>query len=160
MRKALVAYWSFSGVTAEAAKKLAEAEGADLFEIIPETPYTAEDIDYTNKQSRSTLEMSDLSCRPAIANKVDDMGQYDLVFIGFPLWWSREPSIIDTFLDAYDFTGKKVVPFCTSGGGGVKGAADRFRELLGDAVTVDDGKRLGGEVSVEELKVWTAGLDA
>ncbi len=158
MSNVLVAYFSFGGTTAKAAKELAAVEGADLFEIRPEVPYTAEDLDYTNKQSRSTLEMSDLNCRPAIVGKVENMAQYDLVFVGFPVWWGREPSVVDTFLDAYSFAGKKVVPFCTSGGNDSLGAAKRFRELLGADVRVDDGKRLGGEVSEEDLKLWAEGL--
>ncbi|MBR3258764.1 MAG: NAD(P)H-dependent oxidoreductase, partial [Eggerthellaceae bacterium] len=100
MKKALVAYFSAEGTTARLAKKLAEAIGADLFEIAPETPYTRADLDWRDKASRSTLEMQDRSCRPAIAGRMEDMGAYDVVFVGFPIWWYREPSIIDTFMEA------------------------------------------------------------
>ena len=158
MSKVLVAYFSVGGTTAKAAKALAAAEGADLFEIRPETPYVPADLDYTNKQSRTTLEMTDPGCRPAMVGKVADMAQYDVVFVGFPIWWGREPSVVDTFLEAYSFAGKKLVPFCTSGGTDTAAAARRIRELLGEGVSVDDGKRLGGEVSEEDLKLWAEGL--
>ncbi|MBO7374064.1 MAG: NAD(P)H-dependent oxidoreductase [Oscillospiraceae bacterium] len=158
MSKVLVAYFSVGGTTAKAARELAAVEKADLFEIRPEIPYVPADLDYTNKQSRTTLEMTDPSCRPAIAGKVADMAQYDVVFIGFPIWWGREPSVVDTFLDAYCFIGKKVIPFCTSGGNDTAAAAKRIRELLGEGVCVDDGRRLGGEISEEDLKLWAEGM--
>ena len=158
MSKILVAYFSVGGTTAKAAKDLAAAEGADLFEIRPEVPYVPADLDYTNKQSRTTLEMTDPDCRPAVAGKVEDMAKYDVVFVGFPIWWGREPSVVDTFLEAYSFAGKKLVPFCTSGGNDTAAAAKRIRELLGEGVCVDDGKRLGGELSEEDLKLWAEGL--
>ena len=123
MSKALVAYFSASGVTAAVAKKLAAAVGADLFEIQPEQLYTNDDLNWQNSRSRSSVEMNDRSCRPAIAFAVENMAQYDAVFVGFPVWWYREPSIIDTFMEAYDFSGKKVVPFCTSGGSGLGDSA-------------------------------------
>ncbi len=156
MTKKLVAYFSASGVTAHVAKELAAVESADLFEIKPETPYTKEDLDWTNKQSRSTLEMNDPNCRPALACTAD-VSAYDTVFVGFPIWWGREPSVVDTFLDSADFSGKKIVPFCTSGGGGAEGAAKRIAELTGAEAA--EGKRLGGDVSEEDLKIWTAGLN-
>ena len=158
MSKVLVAYFSVGGTTAKAAKELAAVEKADLFEIRPEIPYVPADLDYTNKQSRTTLEMTDPSCRPTIAGKVADMAQYDVVFIGFPIWWGREPSVVDTFLDAYCFIGKKVIPVCTSGGNDTAAAAKRIRELLGEGVCVDDGRRLGGEISEEDLKLWAEGM--
>ena len=98
MSKVLVAYFSASGVTKKVAEEIAKAEQADLFEILPKAPYTAEDLDWTNKQSRSTLEMKDLNCRPPVVGQVESMAQYDVVFVGFPIWWGREPSIVDTFL--------------------------------------------------------------
>ena len=154
MSKVLVAYFSASGVTANVAAELAKAEGADLFEIKPETPYSAADLNYMDKQSRSNLEMADESCRPAISGKVDDMAQYDTVFIGFPIWWGREPSIIDTFLDSYAFGGKKIIPFCTSGGSGVDKASAHIKGIVGDAAEVAAGKRLGAEAAEEEVKTW------
>ncbi len=156
MSKVLVAYFSVSGVTEKVAKELAKVEGADLFQICPEAPYTAADLDWTNKQSRSTLEMQDLDCRPAICTQVQDIAQYDTIFVGFPIWWGREPSVVDTFLTAYDFKGKCIIPFCTSGGSEMGNTAQRIRELTG--ANVDEGKRLGGSVSEEDLKIWTDGL--
>ena len=158
MSKILVAYFSAGGVTAKAAAKLAKAEGADLFEIRPVQPYTAADLDWTDKQSRSTLEMADPDCRPAIVGTVTDMDQYDTVFVGFPIWWGREPSVVDTFLDGYGFTGKKVVPFCTSGGSGIGKTAERIRSIVGDGVVVEEGKRIGGDISEEDLKLWMEGI--
>ncbi len=158
MSKVLIAFFSVNGTTAKAAKELAAVEGADLFEIQPETPYVPSDLDYTNNKSRTTLEMTDPSCRPAIVGKVQDMSQYDTVFVGFPIWWGREPSVVDTFLEAYSFAGKKIVPFCTSGGNDTAAAAEHIRGLLGEGVCVDDGKRLGGELSEEDLKLWAEGI--
>ena len=157
MGKKLVAYFSVSGVTAKVAREIASVEKADCFEIRPETPYTREDLDYTNKQSRSTLEMTNPDCRPPIAGKVENMDEYDVVFVGFPVWWGREPSVVDTFLTSYDFNKKKIIPFCTSGGNGIGKTAERIRSLTGSAC-VDEGKRLGGEICEEDLKLWTAGL--
>lgn len=156
MSKVLVAYFSASGVTKKAAEELAKVEQADLFEIRPEMPYTAADLDWTNQQSRSTLEMKDPKCRPAIIGKVENMARYDVVFVGFPIWWGREPSVVDTFLEAHDLAGKKLVPFCTSGGSGIGDASKRIREITG--VPVEKGKRLGGEISEKDLELWTAGL--
>ena len=158
MSKKLVAYFSASGVTAKVAQEIAAVEAADCFEIKPETPYTKEDLDWTNKQSRSTLEMSDLNCRPATCGCVENMAQYDVIFVGFPIWWGREPSVVDSFLTAYDFSGKKIVPFCTSGGSDIGKTAERIQSLVGDNACVDAGKRLGGEISEADLKIWTEGL--
>ena len=158
MSKKLVAFFSVSGVTARVARELAAVESADCFEITPAAPYTKEDLDYTNRQSRCTLEMSDLNCRPAITGCVENMADYSVVFVGFPIWWGREPSVVDTFLTAYDFTGKKIVPFCTSGGSGIGKTAERIRSLVGEGACVEAGLRMGGEVSEEELKIWAAGL--
>ncbi|MBO8450445.1 MAG: flavodoxin [Spirochaetes bacterium] len=119
MGKTLVAFFSASGVTARAAKEIADACGADLYEIRPEVPYTSADLDWTNKKSRSSVEMGDPACRPAIAQPVTDMAQYDTVFVGFPVWWYVEPRIVDTFLESYDFSGKTLAPFATSGGSGI-----------------------------------------
>ena len=158
MSKKLVAYFSVSGVTAKVAQEIAAVEAADCFEIKPETPYTKEDLDWTNKQSRSTLEMGDLNCRPAITGCVENMADYDVVFVGFPIWWGREPSAVDTFLTAYDFGGKKIIPFCTSGGSDIGKTCERIQSLVGENACVDTGKRLGGEISEADLKIWTEGL--
>ena len=156
MSKILVAYFSASGVTEKVARELAKAEGADLFQICPEVPYTQADLDWTNKQSRSTLEMQDPDCRPAVCSKVEDIAQYDVIFVGFPIWWGREPSVVDTFLTSYELKDKCIVPFCTSGGSGMGNTAQRIRELT--SANVDEGKRLGGEVSEEDLKLWASGF--
>lgn len=142
MSKILVAYFSASGVTKNAAEKLAKAANADLFEIKPVRPYTDADLDWMDKKSRSTIEMNDLSSRPEIANKCENMGSYDVVFVGFPIWWYVEPRIIDTFLESYDFSGKTVIPFATSGSSGLGKTAENFKKILGANVTVKDGKLL------------------
>lgn len=153
MSKKLVAYFSASGTTAKVAKKMAEAIGADLFEIKPEKPYTGADLNWQNKNSRSSVEMNDRSSRPAIAVKAADMPQYDVVFVGFPVWWYREPSIIDTFMESYDFVGKTVIPFATSGGSGLGDSAANMQKLAKGAKVVN-GKRFSGNASAEELKAW------
>ena len=158
MSKILVAYFSATGVTSRVAAELAKAEGADLYEIKAAVPYTAADIDYTKKESRCNVEMADKSSRPAIDGAVPDMSGYEAVFVGFPIWWGREPSIIDTFLESASFAGKKIIPFCTSGGNDIDKAAASTRGIVGSGVTVDDGKRVGGKISEKELKIWTAGL--
>ena len=125
MKKILVAYFSASGVTARTAKEMAKAVKADLYEICPAEAYTDADLNWMDKNSRSTLEMNDSSCRPAIAQPVKDMEQYDTILIGFPIWWYVEPRIVDTFLERSDFSGKTVIPFATSGGSGIeKGGAE------------------------------------
>ena len=119
MKKALVAYFSASGVTAKAAETLAQAVNADLYEIQPEKPYTRADLDWTNRQSRSSVEMRDPDSRPAFFKRPLDLEAYDVVFVGFPIWWYVAPTIINTFLESYDFSGKTIVPFATSGGSGM-----------------------------------------
>ncbi len=153
MSKILVAYFSASGVTAKLASRLAAAIGADLYEIAPEVPYTRADLNWMNRKSRSSVEMKDPSSRPAIGTKVEDMAQYDTVFVGFPIWWYREPSIIDTFMEAYDFSSKKVVPFATSGTSGMGDSAKNIQALAPGA-SVKEGKRFGKRVSDEDLKAW------
>ena len=158
MSKQLVTYFSASGVTADVAKRLAEATGAALYEIKPEVPYTKADLDWTNKKSRSSVEMNDKSSRPALADKAADVAGADVIFVGFPVWWYREPSIIDTFLEAYDFGGKTVVPFATSGSSGLGDTAKRMREIVGAGAKVLDGARVKSNSSVAELKAWADGL--
>ncbi|PWJ11915.1 flavodoxin [Ruminococcus flavefaciens] len=127
MSKKLVAYFSAGGNTAALAKKLAAAAGADLFEIEPAVRYTAQDLDWMNKQSRSSVEMSDHSSRPAIAGTKSDLAEYDTVYVGFPIWWYIAPTIINTFLESGDFSGKRIILFATSGGSGFGKAADNLR---------------------------------
>ncbi|MCR4702989.1 MAG: NAD(P)H-dependent oxidoreductase [Saccharofermentans sp.] len=153
MAKALVAFFSASGVTKELAVKLANATGADLFEIVPSDPYTKSDLNWMNPKSRSSVEMKDLSSRPEIASKVEDISQYDVVFIGFPVWWYREPSVIDTFAESYDFTGKTIVPFATSGSSGIGRSGENIGALAKGSKAVE-GKRFKAKASEEELKAW------
>ena len=127
MSKTLVAYFSASGVTARVAKEVADAAGADLYEIRPAQPYSPGDLDWMDKKSRSTLEMNDPACRPAIEGQVNGMEQYDTIMIGFPIWWYVEPRIVDTFLESGDFAGKRLIPFATSGGSGIGGAEKSLR---------------------------------
>lgn len=157
MSKILVAYFSASGVTKNAAEKLAKAANADLFEIKPVRPYTDADLDWTDKKSRSTVEMNDLSSRPEIANKCENMGSYDVVFVGFPIWWYVEPRIIDTFLESYDFSEKTVIPFATSGSSGLGKTAENFKKLLGANATVKDGKLLT-RASETDVSDWVKSL--
>ena len=152
MKNAMVAYFSASGVTAKVARRLAKAIDADLFEIRPETPYTRADLNWMDKKSRSTLEMNDPSCRPAMA-QVPDVSAYDVIFVGFPIWWYREPSIIDSFMESADFTGKTVVPFCTSGGSGIGDSAQNMQALARGAV-IKKGRRFSALALAGELKKW------
>ena len=157
MGKSLVAYFSASGVTKKVATKLASAIGADIFEIVPKELYTSADLNWMDKKSRSSVEMNDRNCRPEISSKVDDMSKYDTVYVGFPVWWYREPSIIDTFMESYDFSGKTVIPFCTSGGSGLGDSAKNMQALASEAMVID-GKKFSSGVSVEELKKWADSL--
>ena len=157
MSKVLVTYFSASGVTAGVAKKLANAIKADIFEIKPEKLYTQADLDWKNSASRSSVEMKDKSCRPAIAERCENMSDYSVIFIGFPIWWYREPSIIDTFLESYEFTGKTIVPFCTSGGSGMGETEKNMQSVVKNGrVTV--GKRFEMSVSEEALGNWAKGF--
>ena len=155
MSKILVAYFSASGVTAKLAAKLAEAVQGDLYEIKPEVPYTKADLNWMNKESRSSVEMNDKSCRPAIDGALENMAEYDVVFVGFPIWWYREPSIIDTFMEAYDFAGKTVVPFATSGGSGLGDTARNLQALAPDA-KVAEGERFSVLTSEKKLAAWAS----
>ncbi len=153
MSKSLVAYFSASGVTKSVAERLAKATSSDLFEIAPETPYSRADLDWRNRNSRSSVEMNDRSSRPAIRTKLDNMSDYHTVFIGFPIWWYREPSIIDTFIESYDFSGRTIIPFATSGGSGIGGVKDNIKEIAKGA-NVIEGKRFSSSVSESELVDW------
>jgi flavodoxin len=151
--KILVAYFSATGNTAEVAQKLANAINADLFEIKPEQPYTSEDLNWQNDKSRTSIEMGDKSSRPAIASKIEDISQYKIVFVGSPIWWGREPSIMDTFIESYDFAGKTVIPFATSGSSDIGDYGANLQALAPDAKVLT-GKRFPADVSGEELKTW------
>ena len=137
MNKKLVAYFSASGNTARLAKNLAEAAGADLYEIKPAVPYTSADLNWQNKQSRSSIEMSDHSSRPALADTNADIAAYDTIYIGFPVWWYIAPTIINTFLESYDFSGKKIILFATSGGSGFGKAVQNLQPSAPDAEIIE-----------------------
>ena len=135
------------------AEQLATAINADLFEIVPEQQYTIEDLNWQNDQSRSSVEMSNRTYRPKIASKIDDISQYKIVFVGFPIWWGREPSVMDTFIESYDFTDKKVIPFATSGSSSIGDCGANLQSLAPNAKVLT-GKRFSTNVSAQELKVW------
>ncbi|MBQ8677516.1 MAG: NAD(P)H-dependent oxidoreductase [Alphaproteobacteria bacterium] len=156
-KKILVAYFSATGITAKVAERLAQATDADLFEIKPAQPYSNADLDWTDKKSRSSIEMDDRSSRPAIADQIADISKYNVVFVGFPIWWYREPSIIDTFMESYNFSGKTVIPFATSGTSGIGDSGKNMQDLAPSA-RVLEGKRFSAGVSAEELKSWAEGL--
>ena len=156
--KTLVAYFSCSGVTRKVAGLLAEVAEADLYEIKPEIQYTAADLNWSNKNSRSTIEMKDPSSRPAIATTVSNMEQYDTVFVGFPVWWYVAPTIINTFIESYDFAGKNIVLFTTSGGSGLGKSQQVLEKCCSKSAKWLIGKRLSGSASASELKTWVESL--
>lgn len=154
---ALIAYFSASGTTAKAAKALAKATGADLYEIRPAIPYTGADLNWMDKGSRSSVEMSDRHARPALADTDAPVAGHDVIFLGFPIWWYVAPTIINTFLESYDFSGKTVVLFATSGGSGLGKSAAGLRPSAPGAHIVE-GRLLNGRLKEEELRAWVSGL--
>ena len=157
MSRNLVAYFSASGSTEKLAGTLAAAADAGLYRILPAVPYEKKDLNWMDKNSRSTLEMQDKSCRPALADHDAPVAGADVIFLGFPVWWYREPSIIDSFLDAYDFSGKTVVPFLTSGGSELGEGQGRIEELAKGA-RVLRGRRFSPRARESDLKAWISGL--
>ncbi len=155
----LVAYFSASGVTAAAAKNLAEAAGADLYEIKPAVPYTDADLDWRDRKSRSSMEMRDLISRPAISDRETDLSGYDTIFLGFPIWWYVAPTIINTFLESRDFSGKKIIVFATSGGSDLEKSAENLRESAPGAEIIK-GRMMNGSPSVSELADWVKEIKA
>ena len=155
--KIMVAYFSATNTTKGVAEHIADGLHADLYEIVPEEPYTDADLNYNDNNSRTTIEMNDPDARPAISGSVENMEEYDIVFIGYPIWWAEAPRIISTFVESYDFSGKTIVPFCTSGGSGVGSSATNLEQLTSGATWLD-GKRFSGGVSSEELMEWVNGL--
>lgn len=160
MSKKLVAYFSASGVTATAAKTLAEAAGANLYEIRPAVPYTHADLDWTNKKSRSTVEMNDRSFRPELADRDANIAEYDTIFLGFPIWWYVAPTIINTFLESYDFSGKTIVLFATSGGSGFGKTVDGLKGSVSQTAVIKEGRLLNGRTTKDELQKWASSFDA
>ena len=154
---ALVAYFSASGTTAKAAKALANAVGADLYEIKPAAPYTGDDLNWMDKHSRSSVEMNDKQSRPALSDADAPIAGYDVIFLGFPIWWYTAPTIINTFLERYDFTGKTIVLFATSGGSGLGTTASDLQDSAPGA-RILDGRLLNGWLSEGDLTAWVSGL--
>ncbi len=159
MGKTLVAYFSASGVTKKLAENLAEAADADLFEIKPKTPYTKADLDWTDKTSRSTIEMNDPTSHPAIAEKLGNMDAYDIVFVGFPIWWYIAPKIINTFLESYDLSGKTIILFATSGGSGMGKTVEKLRPSCSNTTTWKDSKLLKSSADKKTLTAWIESLN-
>lgn len=155
-KKALVVYFSCTGTTEGVARTMADAAGADIYEIRAQEPYTSADLNYGDSSSRATREQNDLSVRPAIAGSTDISG-YDVIYLGYPVWWGMEPRIIDTFLESYDFSGKKIAPFCTSGSSGISGSESRIRELAAGAEILQ-GRRFSSGASRLEVENWLGRL--
>ena len=151
--KILVAYFSATGTTKGVAEKLANGLKADSYEITPKEPYTDADLDYSDNNSRSTIEMNDPDARPEIADSVDNMDQYEVVFIGYPIWWGDAPRVVSTFMESYDFSGKTIVPFCTSGGSGIGSSASNLAKLTENANWLE-GRRFSGNASKTEISNW------
>ncbi len=154
MSKTLVAYFSASGTTAGVAKELAQAVGADIYEIRPAVPYTQADLDWMNKKSRSSVEMNDKSSRPALADQDAHIAAYDTILLGFPIWWYVAPTIINSFLESYDFSGKKIVLFATSGGSGFGRAAAGLKPSVAADTVIVEGKLLNSRQTAASLKAW------
>ncbi len=154
MSKILVAYFSASGVTKKAAENLAQAAGADLYEIKPAVPYTKDDLNWMDKKSRSSVEMNDKSSRPAIADSDAEISQYDTIFLGFPIWWYVAPTIVNSFLESYDFSGKRIILFATSGGSGFGKTAAGLKDSVAADTAIVEGKILNGANSVDDLRKW------
>lgn len=155
--KVLVVYFSATNTTEGVAEHIASGLNADIYEIVPEDPYTDADLNYNDNNSRSTIEMNNPNARPEILGSVENMGQYDVVFIGYPIWWGEAPRIVSTFVESYDFTGKTIVPFCTSGGSGVGSSASNLEQLTNGATWME-GHRLNGSDSQETIMEWVNSL--
>ena len=158
MSKKLVAYFSAGGVTADAAKKIAQAANADLYEIRPEVAYTAADLNWQDKKSRSSVEMNDRTFRPALADKNAKAEEYDVILLGFPIWWYTAPTIINTFLESYELSGKTIILFATSGSTGFDKSAADLKASVDDSTVIREGIVIHGEQSAEEWKNWVDSL--
>lgn len=155
--KVLVAYFSATNTTEGVAEHIANGLNADIYEIVPEDPYTDADLNYNDNNSRTTIEMNDPDARPAISGSVENMDQYDIVFIGYPIWWGDAPRILSTFVESYDFSGKTIVPFCTSGGSGIGSSASNLEQLTSGATWLS-GRRLNGSDSQNTVMEWVNSL--
>ena len=156
--RVLIVFFSATNTTRGVAQKLADGLEADLYEILPEEPYTDADLDYHDNNSRTTIEMNDPATRPAISGSVENMEQYNIVFLGYPIWWSEAPRILCTFVESYDLSGKTIVPFCTSGGSGIGSSATHLAQLTEGAVWLE-GRRMNGSDSQETVMEWVSSLD-
>lgn len=156
--KSLVAYFSATGTTAACARNLAEAAGADLYEIKPQVPYSADDLNWQNERSRTSLEMHDRSSRPPIVDKNANIAAYDTIFLGFPMWWYVAPTIIHTFLESYDFSGKTIVIFATSGGSGLGATAKHLQSSVSADTKIISGRVLNGSPDASALREWVQSL--
>lgn len=154
MAKSLVAYFSASGITQNVAQKLAEALNCDAYEIKPKVPYTTSDLNWMDKNSRSSIEMNNWSSRPEIIVENIDMSKYDTIFLGFPIWWYIAPTIVNTFLEKHDFSNKKIVLFATSGGSGFGGTVKNIQASVSDSAEIIEGELFNSNPSVEDLKKW------
>ena len=157
MSKTLVAYFSASGVTARLAEKVAKVVNGDLYEIVPAKPYTAADLDWTNDKSRSSVEMKNKSFRPEISGKAENMSDYDTIYLGFPIWWSVAPTIVNTFLESYDLSGKTIIPFATSGSSGMGGTNAELKNSCRGAI-LKEGKRFSSDATEKEIETWVKGF--
>ena len=157
MNKVLVAYFSATGTTKKVAEKLAKATGGNLFEIKPQVEYTSEDLNWNDKKSRSSVEMNDEFSRPEIENVVENIDDYDTVFVGFPVWWYIPPRIIQTFIEKHNLSGKKIITFATLGGSGIKDSTDFLKKNYSD-LNIIEGKRFGWNESLESIGAWTKKL--
>ena len=156
-KKIMVTYFTATGVTEKTAKEIAEVTNATLHKIIPTVPYTADDLNWTNKNSRSSIEMADLSSRPEIANKVENMEDYDTIFVGFPIWWYVAPTIINTFLESYNLSGKTIILFATSGGSGFGRTLEKLEDSCRGAI-LKEGKMFNEPVDRNELAKWAESM--
>lgn len=153
----LVVYFSATNTTEGVAEHIANGLNADIYEIVPEDPYTDADLNYNDNNSRTTIEMNDPNARPAISGSVENMEQYDIIFVGYPIWWGEAPRIVSTFMESYDFSGKTIVPFCTSGGSGIGSSASNLEQLTSGATWLD-GRRLNGSDSQDTVMEWVNSL--
>jgi len=155
----LVAYFSVTGTTKHVAETITDVLSADLYEITPKEPYTDDDLDYNNNDSRSSIEMNDDSSRPEISGSLENMEDYDVIFLGYPIWWGEAPHIIYTFMESYDFSGKTIIPFCTSASSSIGASAENVHSSVSDGGVWLDGDRLESSLSREDIEKWIDGLN-
>lgn len=155
----LVAYFSCTGTTEQIAGWIAEETGADIYEIVPETPYTEDDLNYNNSSSRANQEQADSSARPAISGSVENIEQYDVIFLGYPIWHGQAPRIISTFLESYDLSDVTIIPFCTSHSSGIGSSAENLHSLCADTVTWLDERRFSGDATESDVVEWVESLE-